>query len=148
MPTYLAANAGVQRISVFTVPLDLTAVSVTEFVDGVKYETTMRCCLPLTIKRTPDRCGALGEMLSSPPIRERNTARFTGGGGVNGSGSGSLSGRDWVGWAWGDGGRKDKGSAMGSLRDDRGPPSLVRMDDSLSLAQYWEAAGHAHPRAR
>lgn len=56
IPRSLASAAGVERNDMYTIPLELLTTIVKHFPDGIRYETVIRCALPLTIKRRPDFC--------------------------------------------------------------------------------------------
>lgn len=57
MVPYAAAPAlGTQRLDTYTFALELTTKINKHFPGDIKYESVIRCALPLTVKRQPDAC--------------------------------------------------------------------------------------------
>lgn len=56
MPYALAPALGAQRLDSYTLPLELTTKITKQFPSDIRYETIIRCALPLTVKRQADGC--------------------------------------------------------------------------------------------
>lgn len=56
MPNGIAPRIGAQRLDSYTLPLELTTKITKQFPGEMKYETIMRCAMPLTVKRQADDC--------------------------------------------------------------------------------------------
>jgi hypothetical protein len=67
IPTSIAASVGAERLSSYTMLLELKAITTRYFEGDIRLERVYRCVLPLTVKRAPSRCVSVGYKASSPP---------------------------------------------------------------------------------
>lgn len=67
-PEILAGLCGAQKNETYTIALEFTGKLTKHFPGEIRYERTVRCAVPLTIKRAPDRCGWEKEMVASPRL--------------------------------------------------------------------------------
>ena len=68
VPCDMAGQIGAERFEAYTVPLELTARITKHFPGCMRFERIMRCTLPVTVKRSPNRCKTDGPRIISPPM--------------------------------------------------------------------------------
>ena len=56
----LASLVGAERFDTYTIPLELTARVTHHYPADIRFERIVRCALPLTVKRRPNRCAVDG----------------------------------------------------------------------------------------
>lgn len=71
VPPTIATASGAGRLDAYTMPLDLTAIVTKQFPGNIAYQSTLRCALPITVKRRPDFCASSGGSVSLPSPLER-----------------------------------------------------------------------------
>lgn len=70
VPSDIASAIGMQRSDTYTIPVKLTASISKLFPGDIRLESTIRCALPLTIKRRPEICRVSDHGLRSPPHKK------------------------------------------------------------------------------
>ncbi|EMC94151.1 hypothetical protein BAUCODRAFT_222411 [Baudoinia panamericana UAMH 10762] len=73
VPPHLAANQGAERLDCYTMGLEIMAIITKHFAGDIRLERVIRCGVPLTVRRRPDRCTDDEEMVMSPPLRTLQT---------------------------------------------------------------------------
>ena len=66
VPGSLAADIGAERHETYTTTIELTAIVSWLFPSDIVFQRVYRCALPITVKRSVDRCDAIQEAMKSP----------------------------------------------------------------------------------
>ncbi|TKA81614.1 hypothetical protein B0A55_03557 [Friedmanniomyces simplex] len=69
VPHQRASEEGALRLDAYTIPLHVMEILTKYFAGEIRLERVIRCALPLTVKRRPDRCAVDGDEVTSPPLR-------------------------------------------------------------------------------
>ncbi|KAK4952514.1 hypothetical protein LTR10_009320 [Elasticomyces elasticus] len=78
IPHRRAAEAGALRLDAYTVTLHIMETSIQDFGGGVKWERSVRCVVPLTVKRKAEDCREHEETVLSPPLRAKGSQTLGG----------------------------------------------------------------------
>ncbi|KAK6409660.1 hypothetical protein LTR81_016075 [Elasticomyces elasticus] len=78
IPHRRAEEAGALRLDAYTITLHIMETSIQDFGGGVKWERSVRCVVPLTVKTKPEECREHEETVLSPPLRAKGSQTLGG----------------------------------------------------------------------
>ncbi|KAK5739508.1 hypothetical protein LTR17_005197 [Elasticomyces elasticus] len=78
IPHRRAEEAGALRLDAGTITLHIMETSIQDFGGGVKWERSVRCVVPLTVKRKAEECREHEETVLSPPLRAKGSQTLGG----------------------------------------------------------------------
>ncbi|KAK5683359.1 hypothetical protein LTS10_004890 [Elasticomyces elasticus] len=78
IPHRRAEEAGALRLDAYTITLHIMETSIQDFGGGVKWERSVRCVVPLTVKRKAEECREHEETVLSPPLRAKGSQTLGG----------------------------------------------------------------------
>ncbi|KAK5703344.1 hypothetical protein LTR17_022210 [Elasticomyces elasticus] len=78
IPHRRAVEAGALRLDAYTITLHIMETSIQDFGGGVKWERSVRCVVPLTVKRKAEKCREHEETVWSPPLRAKGSQTLGG----------------------------------------------------------------------